>query len=125
MKIYIAHTKSADYLRLLYQPLKDSELAQRHTLIFPHELWATPFDSRAMFFGRGCDLVIAEVSYRSTSLGIELGWANALGMPIICVHLLRTLSSSSLGAISKDIIEYTWPETLIEKLLPVVAKYER
>ena len=124
MRIYVAHTKFDGFFDKLYKPLMTSELHRWHSLIFPHELSSVSFDSRAMFFGRDCHLVIAEVTHRSTSLGIELGWANALGMPIICVHLLRTLSSSSLGAISKDIIEYTWPETLIEKLLPVVAKYE-
>jgi hypothetical protein len=125
MRIYVAHTKFDGYTERLYEPFMNSELARRHTLIFPHELSAASFDSRAMFFGRECHLVIAEVTHRSTSLGIELGWANALGVPIICVHVFGTRSSSSLDVISKDIIAYTRPDTLIPQLLPVVAKHER
>lgn len=125
MRIYVAHTKFDGYIDKLYKPLMNSELARRHRLIFPHQLSSAPFDSRAMFFGRECDLVIAEVTHRSTSVGIELGWANALGVPIICVHVLGTRSSSSLDAISKDIIAYTGPDTLILQLLPLVDKYVR
>ncbi len=123
MRIYVAHTKFDGYIDKLYKPLVNSELARRHRLIFPHQFSAAPFESRAMFFGGECHLVIAEVTHRSTSLGIELGWANALGVPIICVHVLGTRSSSSLGVISKDIIAYTGPDTLIAQLLPLVEKY--
>ncbi len=123
MRIYVAHTKFDGFFDKLYKPLMTSELHRWHSLIFPHELSSVSFDSRAMFFGRDCHLVIAEVTHRSTSLGIELGWANALGVPIICVHVLGTRSSSSLDAISKDIIAYTGPDTLIAQLLPLVEKY--
>lgn len=125
MRIYVAHTKFDGYTERLYEPFMKSELYRWHTLIFPHRLSAAPFDSRAMLFGGDCHLVIAEVTHRSTSLGIELGWANALGVPIICVHVLGTRSSSSLDVISKDIIEYTQPDVLAAQLLPVVDKYVR
>lgn len=34
-----------------------------------------------------CDLMIAEVSLPATGLGIELGWAKAFKVPILCMYL--------------------------------------
>ena len=43
-----------------------------------------------------CDLVVAEVSVPSLGVGYELGWATALGKPVLCLHW--TISPRPLSA---------------------------
>jgi len=62
------------------------------------------------------DLVIAEVSHASTGQGIELGWANLFGTPILCVNKKGSKPSNSLRFISDNFIEYSDSEDLIDKL---------
>ena len=74
MKIYVAHSKKLDYKKELYEPLRNSSLNNEHEIILPHEKSDKPFSSKEFF--KTCDVIIAEVSYSGTGLGIELGWAN-------------------------------------------------
>ncbi len=72
MKIYIGHSREYNYLEDLYMPLKTSLLFKNHEIILPH-------DKRNLISKdiiKKCNLFIAEVSFPSTGLGIELGWAN-------------------------------------------------
>lgn len=43
-----------------------------------------------------CDLVVAEVSLLSLGVGYELGWACALGKPVLCLY--RPVPERSLSA---------------------------
>lgn len=46
MDIYIGHSSSINYRKNLYQPLKESKIAEEHNLILPHEDSEEPFNSK-------------------------------------------------------------------------------
>jgi len=112
MKIYLAHSSSFDFQTGLYAPIKSSALALEHDFIFPHA-GNSISDSRKII--AECDMVLAETSYPSTGLGIELGWASALGKKIIAFYKSGLVPSSSIHIITTDIYEYS-QENLIETL---------
>lgn len=114
MNIYVSHSSSIEFEKRLYRPLERSRLSESHNVVFPHREEGL-FDSKE-FFKDKCDLVVAETSQPSTGLGIELGWADLFGIPIICVYEQGSVTSSSLKAVSENFIEYSSNEELISKL---------
>lgn len=118
MKIYVAHSSSFDYKTELYAPLRNSELNKKHQIVLPHEDSSKLYDSKSYL--KECDLVIAEVSYPSTGQGIELGWANLYNVRIVCIHKSGLKPSSSLKAVSSELVEYDSSEDLINKLQKVI-----
>ena len=122
MKIYIAHSRSFDFINELYLPLKNSELSKKYELVFPHNENNEPFNSKE-FFQKDCDLIIAEVSYPATGLGIELGWGDFLNIPIICIYKKNEKISGSLKIVSKSFLEYENQKDLVEKLDEEVKSY--
>jgi nucleoside 2-deoxyribosyltransferase len=123
MKIYIGHTKSLDYKNELYEPLRFSILNKEHEIILPHETHqnATDFVTRDII--KSCDLMIAEVSFSATGLGIEIGWADAFKCPIICIYRQGQKTSGSLKVVTDKFIEYTDRNDMIEKLILVINKF--
>jgi len=113
MRIYVAHSTSYDYKKELYFPIRQSDLNAHHEFILPHELSNESFDSNSLFMNAQIDLVIAEVSYPSTGLGIELGWAHSSGVPIVCVHRSDSKPSGSLQAVTANIVSYSSRKELI------------
>lgn len=92
----------------------------RNTIIvLPHEDSDEPFDSKK-FLREDCDLFVAEVSKASTGLGIELGWADIYDISIVCVHREDADISSSLSAVSDEIMSYEDTEELVELIGKVV-----
>lgn len=119
MNIYIAHAKKSEFQKELYEPIRSSSLNNEHTFVLPHEISDQSFDSKA-YFKNEANLSIAEVSNSATGLGIELGWANAYELPIICVYKKDSKLSGSLKRISKYFVEYSDSNELIfgiEKIL--------
>ena len=114
MNIYFCHSKDFDYQNELYTPLRQSALNAEHTFFLPHEDQLKTLKSKDLI--RTCDIVFAEVSYPATGMGIELGWADAAGVPIICCHRPGATVSGSLRFISDTFIEYTGAADLIEKV---------
>ncbi len=112
MKIYIAHSKSFDFRQELYEPLRNSALAKEHMLVFPYSENDEPFNSKQLF-QEGCDLVLAEVSYPATGLGIELGWADFLKIPIACIYKKDSKVSGSLKVVSDKFFEYSDSQDLV------------
>jgi len=82
-----------------------------HVLVFPHDCGDGVQDSRSII--QSCDLVVAEVSYPSTGMGIELGWANACGKAVIAVHKQDIKPSASLNVITDRIYSYSSPDDLV------------
>lgn len=115
MRIYVSHSKFLDYLNDLYKPLKDSKLPVE--FIFPHEKSSEPFDTKLLLERHGCDYVLAEVSYPATGQGIELGWADIFGIPILCFYKSGTTPARSLKVITDKIIEYKDDLDLVNKLM--------
>lgn len=116
MKIYVSHLRRGNYEEELYKPLLTSKLAEQHTFIFPHDTSQKPFNTKDLFNGRQCDLVLAEISYPATGQGIELGWADMFNIPIYCIYKKGQDVSGSALSIAKKSIEYIDVKDMIEKL---------
>ena len=115
MKIYFAHSRHfLDYENDLYKPLRASALNASHEIILPHESTAEAVTSKESI--KTSDLVCAEVSYPATGVGIELGWADAFGKPILCLYKAGNEVSGSLQFLTKDFITYTDITDLISQL---------
>jgi hypothetical protein len=102
MKIYVGHSTSFDFKEELYSPIK--ALQSEHEFVLPHEGGGAPSNSVELMKEIG--LMIAEVSYPSTGLGIELGWADQLGVKIVCIHKTDTNPSPSIATICKQVYSY-------------------
>lgn len=113
MKIYLSHSSAYNYEHKLYQPIKNSTLMNSNEILFPHESKLT----NTKDYIKTCDIVIAETSLPSTGQGIELGWAESFGVPIICFYEKGATITTSLEFITNNIIEYESSTDLIEKLI--------
>lgn len=122
MNIYIAHTRTFDFKKELYRPIRQSSLNDEHTFVLPHEALNKSFNSKD-YLQNEADLIIAEVSNPSTGLGIELGWANIYKVPIICIYKKGSQISSSLKVVSKNFIGYSNNKELIIGIEKILTKY--
>jgi len=123
MKIYISHSKKFDYKNELYKPLRESKLNQNHEIILPHEIYDNAKDFISKDIIKTCDLLIAEVSDKATWLWIELGWADAFWIPIICVYKKDTKIAWSLYVICNNFVEYSNKVNMIEKITKFSQSY--
>jgi len=89
----------------------------------PHEESGEPFSSRK--FIATCDLVIAEVSFPSTGMGIELGWANAEAVRIACIHKNGVGISPSLAPVAIRVVSYANATDMVRKIKRVLATLGR
>jgi len=114
MKIFVAHSSNFDFKNELYLPLRSSELNKNHEIFLPQEksdLGPVTKDTI-----KSSNLIIAEVSYPSTGQGIELGWANIFGVPIICIYKEGSKISRSLNKLTDKFIIYENAKDMIQKL---------
>lgn len=118
MRIYIGHSAGFDYRKELYEPLNASELFQQHEIILPHDVDSTSQNPKNFY--STLNLFVAEVSYPSTGLGIELAWAQDAGRKILCVHRADKNPSRSLVSVCSDIRSYCDMEELIKIIRSVV-----
>lgn len=117
MKVYIAHSSSYDFTGQLYEPIKQSNLYQRHEFFLPHDKNhrdGAGVHSKDII--RNSDILVAEVSYPTTGEGIEIGWADAFDVPIACVYREGAKPSGSLKYVSEKFATYTDSASLIEAL---------
>lgn len=121
MNIYIAHSTLFDYQSLLYLPLQNSKLWTQHKFILPHTDTIAPLNTKNII--THSDLIIAEVSYPSTGMGIELGWANIANRQIICLYYNLANPSSSLQYVANAIIAYNDVIDLIKKIETILTKF--
>ena len=113
MHIRIGHSTAFDFKTELYAPLRAMALPPDVVLSRPHE--TTDAGSCTLsFFEDGCALFIAEVSYASTGLGMEIGYADLLGIPVVCIHRNDMKPSSSLQRVAKKFLAYDTAEELQE-----------
>lgn len=120
MRIYFGHSKDLNYINEYYKPIENNKRLQTETLIFPHK--DNPNKKHERSFYASLDLFIAEVSYKATGLGIELGWASDDGVPIYCFYKKGIKPNSSLKSIAKKIIEYKSEEELSSKIEEIVIE---
>ena len=120
MRIYVSHSRNYDFVNELYLPIRISKLNSEHEFILPHENSSEPFNTKELFQSGGCKLVLAEVSFPATGQGIELGWANLLHIPVICISKKDAKISGSLKVITDTFIEYENGEELISKVVNIL-----
>jgi len=121
MLIYVGHVrKNYDYLGELYLPIRNSFLNLKHKIVFPYEDDDKPIKSKELL--QKCDLFIAEVSFPSTGLGMEIGWAHIFETPILCIYKKGSMLSSSLKVVTSDFIEYDDSKDLLSKLARFLDK---
>ena len=113
-KIYFCHSSAFDYQKDLYDPIRNSNLSTEYEVILPHEDTHATLKTKDII--KGCDMVVAEVSYPATGMGIELGWADSYGVPIVCVYKNNAKLSSSLKFITDCFIEYSDAPGMITKV---------
>lgn len=65
MNIYIAHSRSFDFKKDLYEAIRKSFLNGEHTFVLPHETTEEPFNSKD-YLKNQATLMIAEVSEPAT-----------------------------------------------------------
>jgi nucleoside 2-deoxyribosyltransferase len=82
-----------------------------HELIFPHENEEIQKNSYPTL--QSVDCVLAEVSYPSLGLGIELGWAQSLQKPLYCFYIWDSRLSPSAANIATGCVMYHSKEELI------------
>lgn len=116
MKIYIGHNKEINYQEELYRPIMENKYYQdpNYTFFFPHQLDRNSQNDRVFY--EDIDIFFAEVSYPSTGLGIELGYAADSQVPIILLIKKGITPNTSSKTIATDILEYTSPKDLKEKI---------
>lgn len=124
MKIYFIHAINyPNYANDLYKVIRESALNKSHRIVLPHEKSDYPVNSKAII--KTCDLVIAEVSYASLGLGIELGWADIERRKILCIHKEGTKPSSALKLISCELIKYSSQQDMVTTLMQWLGKHAR
>ena len=114
MNIYVGHSTDFDFHNDLYAPIRKSELNEQYRFKLPHENSNELFDSKSYL--KECNLFIAEVSKKSTGLGIEMGWADLLNVPIVCIYKKGEKISKSLQVLTNVFIQYESNEELIKEL---------
>ena len=119
MKLLISHSTRYDFQKELYDPLNASLISKENEIILPHE---DDVNISTKEIIEKCDLVVAEVSYPSTGQGIELGWANTLEVPIVCIHKEGSRPSLSLGRVANDFLSYADAKDMILKLEQYISK---
>ncbi|MCU7667868.1 hypothetical protein [Bacillus thuringiensis] len=112
--IYVGHPNSINYLEELYPAIRKTDFFKTNNVVFPHEKSKALFNSKD--FLKTCSLMIAEGSEHATGLGIELGWADMLEVPILCIYQKGKKIARSYHAVSKHFIEYENGEDLVQKL---------
>jgi len=120
--IYVPHSNAYDFRNELYIPLRASILNSKFNLVFPHEESKSSFNSKEFFKDGNCHYLLAEVSYPSIGLGIELGWANIFGIRTICLIKKGLKLSTSISVLTNEIIEYENSLDLVDKLESLLIK---
>lgn len=122
MEIYVAHSNSFDFKNELYTPLRKSDLNTKYHIFLPHE--TDEFINTKEIIKKS-DLVVAEVSYPATGLGIELGWANNANKMVVCIYKSGSNVSGSLKVVSNTFIEYSDASDMISKLSDAISQLNK
>ena len=118
-QIYLAHSSNYDFQGGLYKPIKSSHLMSMYEFIFLLDKPDNLPNTKELV--KSYSAVIAEMSYPSTGAGIEIGWADALRIPIIFIHNELYNPPPYLKTMSPHIIKYD-KSTEIPLLLEPVLK---
>lgn len=121
MKIFVAHSSNFDFKNKLYSPLRGSALNAEHEILLPQEGEIEEI-TREMI--NDCDAVVAEVSVPSLGAGIEIGWADAAGVPVIAIYEKDSKPSFSIDNAVSDRFVYENANDMVEKLSLALKKIQ-
>jgi len=117
MKIYVAHSSGYDYRSELYAPIKQSRLSELYSFHLPHDISIEPSpNEKVKETIKNCVYFVADVSYPSIGLGIEMGWAEMFGVPILVMHKHGNKISNVVGLMTKNIFTYKDKNEMIKNL---------
>lgn len=119
MNIYISHSRDFDFENELYKPIRESDINNLYSFFLPHE---NKNDSDNIETLKSSDLIIAEVSFPSTGQGIELGIANTLNIPTLCIYKESSKISGSLKYITDKFVTYSNSQDLVSKISNYLSK---
>ena len=91
-----------------------------HNFVLPHELEEKNENTRDFY--KTLDIVIAECSYPSTGLGIELGWLYDDKIPIYCIYKIGKKISDSIKTVTSNIYEYKDINDMIEIIRKIIKE---
>ena len=114
MKIQLWHSREHDFIKELYNPIKESIFYKKHKFIFPHDKENIFINSKESL--KDVDIFLCEVSNNSIGLWIEIWFADLYKKRIICFYKKWTNVSWSLKYITNDIIEYKDSSDLINEM---------
>lgn len=109
-KIYIAHSSGYDFIKNLYQPIKNSKLWETYEFILPHDNRDYHPDSKKEI--QDSKVIIAEISHPSTGAGIEIGWADSDNKPIIFIHNHTYNPPAYFNTMTPYVIKYNKPDEI-------------
>lgn len=118
MKIYVSHSRHFDYLNEVYGPIRESSLNTEYDFFLPHE---DGLDRNSKDQIKISDFVLAEVSVPSIGQGIELGWAEMMNVPIICVYKEGFAVTSALQHVTNNLISYSNAQDMLAKVSTVLS----
>ncbi len=122
MKVYVAHSKELNYIDDLYLPIREDESLKQYNILLPHEDNSASYNSREFY--KELSVIIAEVSFPATGLGIELGWAYDDEVPIYCIYQKDKKISSSLKCLTSNFIEYKTTEELLNIIKKIIMEVQ-
>jgi len=85
----------------------------KHELVLPHDKKDGEHSKTII---ESCDVVLGEVSYPSTGQGIELGWADDVQVPIVCIHKSSETPTGALRYVARDVVSYDDENDMVEKV---------
>lgn len=123
MKIYIGHSRSFDYQKELYDPIRQNPELSKYDIILPHENASSKANPKSFYQNLG--LFIAEVSYPATGLGIELGWASFGNTPIVAISKAGAKVSGSIHAVTDEFYQYSSEAELVKIIREIIQQHQK
>src|SRR5688500_45189 len=122
MRIQIGHSRSFDFQNELYIPISTSIVLRKHSIILPHAIESKPVDTLHTI--KDIDLFIAEISYPSTGLGIEIGFAICNNIPVIGIHRFGSVVSQSAIRFASKVFQYSNSEEFVSLIETEITKLD-
>ncbi|MDD2505582.1 MAG: hypothetical protein PHF21_04890, partial [Bacilli bacterium] len=120
LKVYFIHSNKMDYKNLLYRYILSSPVAIVHELMLPQTKKYQ--DKYVKDLLNSADIVIAEVSFPSFLLKLELKWALKSGKPIKYISL-NNIISKKLKKVVPEIEMITDENTLTNIIENFITYY--
>lgn len=119
MKVFVAHSSNFDFKNKLYKPIRESALNRQHQFFLPQETGDEDVTFETI---KNSDMLVCEVSEPSTGAGIELGWAHASKIPILCIYEKGSRPQASAEYVASEYVEYVDASDMLEKIEKFIQK---